>query len=189
VSVLDDIVQEDNRASEVISRLHRLLRKGESKSEPVCLNDLVTSTLRLLDSEAISRRMKIDVALEDDLPRTLGDPVQLQQVLLNLLMNAMDAMTATAPPQRVLTVGTRSVGDGTLEARISDHGRGVAEGDQSRLFQPFFTTKDRGLGLGLAICSKIVKAHGGKLRIDNNEGAGATASLTLPVQADAASAA
>jgi PAS domain S-box-containing protein len=187
VSVLDEIVREDNRASEVISRLHGLLRKGESKSESVSVNDLVDSTLRLLQGEAISRRIRIEVALEDNLPRTLGDPVQLQQVLLNLLMNAMDAMNATAPPQRVLTVGTRSIDDGTLETRISDRGRGIAEGDQSRLFQPFFTTKDRGLGLGLSICFKIVKAHGGTLRIVNNGGAGATASLILPVRTDVAS--
>jgi len=185
MEVLDDIVHEDNRASEVIRRLHRLLRKGESKAEAISLNDLVDSTLRLLNSEVISRRIQVDVALENNLPRTSGDPVQLQQVLLNLVMNAMDAMNATAPPQRRLTVGTRSSGNGTIETRISDRGRGITEGERSQLFQPFFTTKAHGLGLGLSICSTIVKAHGGKLRIDNNAEGGATASLTLPVRAEA----
>jgi C4-dicarboxylate-specific signal transduction histidine kinase/ABC-type uncharacterized transport system substrate-binding protein len=187
MEVLEDIVQEDNRASEVIRRLHGLLRRGESKSEAVCLNDLIASTLRLLRSEVIGRRIKLDIALEDNLPPTSGDPVQLQQVLLNLLVNAMDAMSATAPAQRLLAVETRSSGNGTVETLISDRGRGIAEAERGRLFEPFYTTKDRGLGLGLSICSKIVKAHGGKLKIDNNAGGGATASLTLRVSAELAS--
>jgi PAS domain S-box-containing protein len=187
IGVLDDIVQEDNRASEVIRRLHGLLRKGDSKSEAISVNDLVYSTLRLLHSEVISRRIKIDTALEDNLPRTLGDPVQLQQVFLNLLMNAMDAMNATAPVQRLLTVETQSSGNGIIEMRICDRGHGIGEGERGQLFQPFFTTKDHGLGLGLSICSKIVKAHGGNLRIDNNSAGGATASLTLPVRSETVS--
>ncbi|MBT1514451.1 PAS domain-containing protein [Bradyrhizobium sp. SRL28] len=179
--VLDDIVAEDKRASEVIRRLHGLLRKGESKTESINLNDLVDSTLRLLRSELIDRRIKVDVTLEHNLPRTSGDPVQLQQVLLNLLMNGMDAMNAASLSQRVLTVGTRSSGTGTIEAFISDRGQGIAPEEHSRIFQPFFTTKHQGLGLGLAICSTIVKTHGGKLGIDNNADGGATASFALPV--------
>jgi C4-dicarboxylate-specific signal transduction histidine kinase/ABC-type uncharacterized transport system substrate-binding protein len=178
--VLDDIVQEDNRASEVIRRLHRLLRKGESKAESISLNELVDSTLRLLRSELVGRRIKVDVALEHDLPRASGDPVQLQQVLLNLLMNAMDAMNTTPSVQRMISVGTRSSGKEAIEAFISDRGRGIAAEEHALIFQPFFTTKHHGLGLGLAICSTIVKAHGGKLGIDNNADGGATASFTLP---------
>jgi signal transduction histidine kinase len=182
--ILNDIVQEDHRASEVIRRLHRLLRKGESKSEPVNLNELVDSTLRLLNSEVISRRINVQVALEKDLPRTSGDFIQLQQVLLNLFMNAMDAMNKTAPPDRLITVGTRASGNGTVEAFISDRGDGIAEEKNGRLFEPFFTTKEHGLGLGLSICSTIVKMHGGKLSVRNNVDRGATASFILPVAAD-----
>jgi C4-dicarboxylate-specific signal transduction histidine kinase len=178
--IFNEIVQENNRASEVIRRLYRLLRKGESKSEPLSLNDLVESTLRLLNSELISRQIKVEVALDDDLPRTSGDLVQVQEVLLNLLMNAMDAMQATTPTRRVIKVGTRASGNGTVEAFISDRGQGIAEETRNELFKPFFTTKGHGLGLGLSICSKIVKAHGGTLSIRNNEGGGATASFTLP---------
>ena len=172
--VLDDIVAEDNRASEVIRRLRGLLRKGESKTEAINLNDLVESTLRLLHSELIDRRIKVDVDLGRDLPGTSGDPV------LNLLMNAMDAINAAAPAQRVITVGTRSSGRGAIEAFISDRGQGIAAEERGRIFQPFFTTKRHGLGLGLAICSTIMKTHGGKLDISNNIDGGATASFTLP---------
>jgi signal transduction histidine kinase len=182
-AILGDIVHENNRASEVIRRLHRLLRKGESKLEPLDLNDLIESTLRLLNSELISRQIKVDVALVDDLPRTAGDLVQVQEVLLNLMMNAMDAMHDTAPSRRVIRVGTRSSGNGTIEAFISDRGHGVVEETRSQLFRPFFTTKSHGLGLGLSISSKIVRTHGGVLSVRNNEDGGATASFTLPALA------
>jgi C4-dicarboxylate-specific signal transduction histidine kinase len=180
--VVDEIVHEDNRASEVIQRLHGLLRKGESRSDAINLNELLDSTLRLLQSEMIGRRINTDIALQENLPLTSGDPVQLQQVLLNLLMNAMDAMNSTALPQRLLTVGTRSSGNGTVETLISDRGRGITQSVRDQLFQPFFTTKNHGLGLGLSICSKIVKAHGGRIEVDNNAEGGATASLVLPVR-------
>src|SRR5215475_6062470 len=97
-------------------------------------------------------------------------------------MNAMDALNATATSQRRLTVETRSSGNDVIETRIFYFGRGIAEGELGKLFQPFFTTEDHGLGLGLSICSKIVKAHGGRLGISNNAGGGATASLTLPAR-------
>lgn len=186
MEVLNDITLEDDRASEVIRRLHKLLRKGESRTEPINLNELVESTLRLLNSEAISRRIKVDTDFQEGLPGTFGDPVQLQQVLLNLLMNAMDAMSGTSAPERLLVVGTRSSGSGAVEVSVSDRGRGIAEEQRSQLFKPFFTTKEHGLGLGLSICSKIVKAHEGKLSVDNNPDRGATAVLALPIKINAA---
>jgi signal transduction histidine kinase len=179
--VLDEIVHEDNRASEVIRRLHGLLRKGESKAELVELNELTESTLALLRSETISRKVKLDLVLERDLPRVSCDPVQLQQVLLNLFVNAMDAMAGTAIAERVLTVKTLSTG-GYVEVRVSDRGHGISDAQRDQIFKPFFTTKDHGLGLGLSICTKIVKAHGGKLKIDSNANGGVTASLLLPAK-------
>lgn len=181
--VLDDIMLEDNRAGEVISRLRGLLRKGESKTAPIDINDLIQSTLRLLHSELIARKIRVDLALSDRLPPAWGDAVQLQQVLLNLVMNAMDSMNASVPSRRLITIATRAGSDARLKVDIADCGRGIDVAASGRLFQPFFTTKEHGLGLGLSICATIVKAHGGDLALDNNGEGGATASLTLPAHA------
>ena len=179
--ILKDIIEDDTRAGEVINRLRRLLRKGESKAEPINLNQLVESTLNLLRGELVRRRINVVVALAADMPASVGDSVELQQVLLNLIMNAADAMSAKPPLQRELIVTTGATGE-QIEAVIIDHGYGITPEIEKQLFQPFFTTKELGLGLGLSICSTIVKSHGGTLTVQNNAHGGATATLTLPTQ-------
>jgi C4-dicarboxylate-specific signal transduction histidine kinase len=175
----NDIVTEDTRASEVISRLRALLRKGEVKFEAVNLNDLIGSTIKLLHSELISRRIRIESDFAEDLPVIFGDCVQLEQVVLNLLMNAMEAMNSIDIGKRVIAINTRLTNAGRVEAVIADSGRGIATEHKDRLGEPFFTTKDRGLGLGLSICSAIVKSHGGVLTISGKPDGGAVATLTL----------
>ncbi len=177
---LEDIVSEGNRAGEVIHRLRKLLRKDEGKLEPVEVSDLVRSTLRLLHGELVSRNVRVKVQLAEDLPQPTGDLVQLQQVVLNLVMNGMDAMAAVPVDRRVITLRSRRVGQ-KIELTVSDRGRGIPPDHQAALFQPFFSTKEHGLGLGLSICSTIVKSHGGELFLMNNREGGATAIVRLPV--------
>ena len=177
---LNDIVHEDNRAGEVIQRLRGLLKKGEKSFEAIDLNDLITSTLSLLRSELIARGISVETELDGSLPETFGDPVQLQQILLNLFMNAMDAMIATPAAERCIAVSTKSAPSGAVEVRVKDHGTGMRPDQQARVFEPFCTTKERGLGLGLAICTTILQAHGGKLNLVNDPAGGAVALLTLP---------
>jgi len=177
---INDIVHEDNRAGDVIGRLGNLLKKGERKSDQVDLNELVGSTLLLLNSELIGRRIEVQTDLASGLPAALGDPVQLQQVLLNLFMNAMDAMASTADTQRRVKVSTRTTAAGAIEVRIRDRGPGIKPDSQAQLFKPFYTSKEHGLGLGLTICSTIAQAHGGTLGLANHPDRGAVAVLSLP---------
>jgi PAS domain S-box-containing protein len=177
---LDDIVAEDRRAGEIIRRLLGLLRKKDGKSEIVDLNEVVLSTLKLLKGETVARRITVEKDLADDLPAVLGDPVQLQQVLINVVVNAMDALDAVPPPGRRIAIRTAVLRSGSVEVSVEDSGPGLSAEDSPRALDPFFTTKLHGLGLGLPICSTIVGRHGGVFALENGERGGARAAFTLP---------
>jgi PAS domain S-box-containing protein len=180
-AALDDIIAENSRADEVIRRLRGMLRKEEGTIEPLALNDLVQPVLRLLHSELVNRQISVNLELADQLPQVAGDAIQLQQVLINLLTNAMDAITSPGAFQRTIVIATRRSQPDRVEAIITDRGPGLPAGREARMFEPFYTTKQNGLGLGLSICASIVRAHGGVLRLANDADGGARASVTLPV--------
>jgi len=177
---LQDIVQDNERAVSVVRRLRNLVKKGDRRIEQVDVNGLVGSTLALLNGEFVRRGVDVLVDLSRSAPATLGDPVQLQQVLLNLLINAMDAMATGPAGRRTITLSTGVTPTGTIQVDVRDTGSGIDPADHNRFFEPFYTTKGDGLGLGLTICSTIVAAHGGTLALANGETGGAVATLLLP---------
>jgi len=179
---LQAIVTSDRRASQVIERLRALLRKGESVRETVDLNELVDDSLRLLRSDLAHRGIETGVDLQPTLPTLLGDRVQLQQVLLNLIVNAGDAMQGLTPP-RPLHIRTRSA-EGRVRIEVDDRGPGIAPADAERVFDAFYSTKAQGLGLGLALCRTIVQAHDGRIGAAQNEGGGARPWIELPASAE-----
>jgi signal transduction histidine kinase len=181
--ILEEIITESKRAGAVIHGLRALLKSGELNFEAVDINVLVNSTLQLLRSEMIDRRVRVERQLTPDVPFVLGDQVHLQQVLLNLFMNAIEAVESVPEARRILSVATAAdMSRHQVELRIGDHGVGLPPGGVD-VFKPFFTTKKRGLGLGLPICASIVAAHRGSLTLDNEATEGAMARLRLPMQA------
>src|SRR6478736_10468191 len=179
---LEEIVHEDNRAGEVIHRLRGLLKKGQRQAEHVNINDLVRSSVSLLNGELIARDISLRLDLDHAPSLTRGDSVQLQQVLLNLVMNAMDAMASTPIAQRSILISTGGSQAGMVDVIVKDRGHGIRAKENGRLFEPFYTTKSHGLGLGLTLCSTIIQAHQGKLTLVNDERGGAIAKFSLPVQ-------
>jgi len=179
-AILRDIADEDRRAGDVIRRLRALLRRGETPRQPLDVNEVTSEVLRLARSELISHGVTAAVQLTPGLPKVRADRIAVQQVLLNLIVNACDAMRLEEPPQRRLRVATAVDGEGAVRIAIVDRGAGLPADRVERLFEPFFTTKEHGLGLGLVICRSIVAAHGGNLGAAPNPDRGATFWFTLP---------
>jgi len=179
-AVLADIQDEDHRAGKVIDRMRALLRRGETRLQPVESGELLREVLDLCRMELLSRRIVVTSSVEPDLPPMLADRVQLQQVLLNLVLNGCDAMSTTAQDERRLHVAVRRAGQGLVHFSVRDHGTGIPSGMVERMFDPFITSKPQGLGLGLSISRTIVSAHGGRLWAENNEDRGATVHCVVP---------
>ena len=132
--------------------------------------------------QLIESRVTVETDLTDSLPAVLGDPVQLQQVLLNLIMNAMDAMASTPDGLRRIQICSRAMEAGTIEIYLKDNGPGIEAADRKRVFVPFYTTKKHGLGLGLSICSTIIEKHGGSIALRNDHSGGVMAEISLPAK-------
>jgi hypothetical protein len=180
--ICDDIVTEDNRAAEVIRRLGALYKRGDMKMEPVDLNALIRETLDLLRGELLIRHVTPITELSPTLLPIDGGSIQLQQVLLNLIINAADAMSEKKVEDRRLTLRTELV-DATARLHVIDNGSGIAPDDLPKVFDAFWSTKAGGMGIGLAICQSIVAAHHGRITASNNPNGGVTFSISLPVKA------
>jgi len=181
------IIDDGNRASEVIRRVRALANKTSIEKMPLDINDVVRETIALVQRELISHQVSLRMELAPALSMTSGDRVQLQQVIINLMMNGIEAMHQVADRPRELVI--RSGHDETqqLFVSVADCGVGISTENADRLFNVFFTTKSNGVGMGLSICSSIIEAHGGRLWTTANLPHGATFQFTLPVNADTAS--
>jgi signal transduction histidine kinase len=180
LETLDDIIDDGQRASEVIRRLRAMLQTGATEQKPCDVNGLIAEVFRFLDADLARAGVSTELRLRSGLPLVRGDAIQLQQVILNLLLNAEAAMADGAGEARRLTVETAEGAAGTVEVCVRDTGVGVKEGDLERIFKPFVTTKVSGLGMGLSISRSIVEAHGGTIRAEHNADRGLSVHVELP---------
>ena len=178
--LLGDIIADSRRASDVVRGIRGMVKKEQLERRSVDLNEVVMDALRIASGDAVLRSCQLETSLDANLPAIDGDPIQLQQVLLNLVINAFDAMQDTVPSRRQVLIATESNGDGTVRTSVRDHGIGISEEMRERLFDPFFSTKGEGLGMGLAIVRSIVEAHGGTITAENADDGGARFQFILP---------
>jgi C4-dicarboxylate-specific signal transduction histidine kinase len=177
---LTRILRDCQRAADVIGRIRSLLKKSPPQPMPQNVNELVDEVVTLLHDPLARYRIAAELDLAPGLPAVLGDRVQLQQVMLNLIMNGVEAMSGVTDRQRTLQIVTRSSPSGDLAVTVSDSGVGVDPTVLEKLFDPFFTTKAEGMGMGLSVSRAIVQRHGGRLWVSMNAGPGATFHVALP---------
>ena len=180
--IVSDIRRDDQRASEVILRLRSLLKKTPFELREFDLNDIVPDTIELLSGVAVARGVRIDRFMTAVPLPIRADRVQLQQVLINLMINAMDAMADVPGPEREMSVYTARI-DKLVQITVSDSGPGILQDKRKQIFEPFFTTKPQGMGMGLSIARTIIEAHHGQLAAENHAGGGAVFRVRLPIVA------
>jgi signal transduction histidine kinase len=178
--ILGDILKDDQRATEVIRRMRSLLKNAPFELKNFDLNEVVEETIGFFSALAVGRNFKMaNVITQDALP-ILGDRIQLQQVILNLVVNGIDAMKDTPDENRIITIRTSRV-ENFAQLTVSDHGSGIPEDKLKEVFEPFFTSKPEGMGMGLSIARTIVEAHNGQLSAQNRDHGGATFRIRLPL--------
>jgi signal transduction histidine kinase len=178
---VQSISNDGHRASEVIRRVRALVRKSEAQMVPLSLNEIVSETLNVLHHELLRYGVTVRLELSSTLPLVFGDRIQLQQVLLNLLMNSLEAMESITDGLRELSIRTERDGAKSALVTVADGGIGISPDKASGIFEAFVTTKATGLGMGLSISRSIVQAHGGRLWVSSNEPRGAIMQFTLPL--------
>lgn len=179
--IVADIIDDDKRAAAVIHQMRRFLKREELELKSIELNRLIRDTVRALQSDLAINQVTVETQLGDDLPPVKGNLVQLQQVVLNLVLNAVDAMQAVDHEDRLIVLRTRRAEPACVAISVTDNGHGVANDIANKIFGPFFTTKKDGMGLGLPITRSIIEAHGGVLEVTNNADRGCTFQFVLPM--------
>ncbi len=178
--ILDDIIRDDKRASDVVSKVRAFVKKEKLRHEPLDLNLVIHQLVDLIRSDTLLQGLSIAMDLSPDPAMVHGDSIQLQQVILNLILNGAAAMREVTPDRRKIVVRTTMLDGRTVKASVTDFGTGVDEGQIKRIFEPFYTTKAEGLGVGLSISQTIIKDHGGNMEASNNQEGGAVFSFILP---------
>jgi len=180
--ILTDVVGDGRRAHDIMHNVRSAIKKGSAIRGRINLNDVVKAVTHMVHLDAAAHFCKVEMSLARNLPAIEGDPSQIQQVLINLIRNAFDAMRDTPPSGRKVEIATNYNVDGTISVAVRDYGSGIPEPTQQRLFEQFFTTKEEGLGMGLAIVRSIVEAHGGSIAAENADGGGARFRFRLPTK-------
>jgi signal transduction histidine kinase len=181
VIALEQISAEANRAAEIIHRVMAFVQRREPRFSEVLVNNLVEEVVLLSKMELGRRPATIVLELAEDLPAVIGDPFPIEQVIMNLVRNGLEAMDETPDANRILDIKTMRHGDDMVQVEVCDRGKGIGGEDLEKVFEPFFTTKPEGMGMGLAISRSIVQAHGGHVWVSTNQGQGCTFHFTLPV--------
>lgn len=180
---LQDIISEGARSSEIIDRIRALLKRSPVQYQEMDFNDIVQDVLSLVRRDAVSRDIRINIQLEPKLPIIRGDRIQLQQVMLNLLLNAFDALSPMPRKEREVSIRTETRG-AEIVTGVTDNGKGIPENQIENVFKPFYTTKPDGLGMGLSITRSIINRHGGRIWAKNNNGTGAKFEFSIPYALD-----
>jgi len=178
--ILDDIVSDVKRAGLVIQVLRKFLKRDISIFEPFDVNGAIREIIKVIKADLGLKKVTLTTSLASDLPRVRGDQVQLQQVILDLVSNARQAMAGLTPDQRLLVISTSTTVTGEVNVSVRDCGTGISAKKMERLFDPFCLDKPDGIGLGLPICRSIIEAHNGRIWAENNPDGGATIQFTLP---------
>jgi two-component system sensor kinase FixL len=180
--ILTDIINDNHHAGQLIQHLRALLMRGELQLQRLEIGDLMGKVLALCRGTLRERNVQVELRIAEGLPQVMGARVELQQVLLNLILNASDSMSGNAPPDRRIEIDIAfDAARSTVRTSVLDQGKGIEEDDLDRIFEPFFTTKASGLGLGLAVSRSIMTAHKGRLWATRRSGPGAAFHFTLPV--------
>ena len=179
--ILVDVEADGRRAHDIIHNVRNTIKKGDPTRRRINLNELIANVAHVVRPDAVAYSCEIEISLAEDLPLIEVDPIQIQQVLVNLVSNALDAMRQTPPDRRKVEISTAGNGENEVRLSVRDHGTGIRVEVHERLFDRFFTTKEQGLGMGLAIVRSIVESHGGKIHAENVADGGALFYFTLPV--------